>query len=122
MSELKTVYGCSSCPRWDKQSDTNGRCRLLPPQSVVVGMGEGIDRRPVPVTAQIYRITRAEDNCAFHPAIFHADVCALIRVVKDVWFSTPAWTRESGFSVAPGLEDAKRFAVPMGESEASGKG
>lgn len=110
------THTCSTCPRWDQVKVEQGICRLRRPNMAVVGIGEGIDRSPRPVTYPIYDFTLAGDVCAFHPELLRAEVVDLFRHVFHAWETRLAWDREKGFNRAPGLDEARKFAVDPDKS------
>jgi hypothetical protein len=107
----KHAYNCANCSRWDQLKDEQGICRRLPPVMQVIGLGEGMDRTPRPVTYPIYNMTVAGDVCAFHPELLRDEIVSVLRLVFQAWDSRVSWDREKGFNRAPGLSEAQRFAV-----------
>lgn len=107
-------YNCANCPRWDQLKEDQGICRLRIPTNSVIGVGEGIDRSPRPVTYPVYDITQANDVCALHPQLLLAEIVAVARAVFKAWDTRLAWDREKGFNRAPTLDEAMKFAADDG--------
>ena len=111
--QIKRSHGfnCGNCPRWDQLKEEQGICRLTRPVNQMIAVGEGIDRRPVPVTHLVYGMTTAQDVCAFHPELMRAELVKILQVVFQAWDSRVRWDREKGFNRAPDLREAQQFAV-----------
>lgn len=107
---------CETCPRWLSDNNGKGRCRLLPPMSTVVGIGQGLGgpRDAAPVTVSTYRISLPTDQCVFHPEILYGlaanFLSGLVPLIRRAWDNTPVWTREGGFTRAPSLREAMDYA------------
>lgn len=116
------AFNCGNCARWDKLKEDAGVCRLHPPQIAVIGVGEGMDRSPRPVTAPLFNITGPNEVCAFHPELLGREMVnaftALFQAWKDLESARLTWDREKGFNRAPSLAEARQFVVAeLGDAE-----
>lgn len=111
-------FRCENCPRWEPVPDLPGGnagiCRVPIPVNTVIGLGEGIDRRPLPLTHPIRQLTEKNDVCALHPKLLHPE---LVEIAVKIWqgiHGNLTWNRDRGFNRAPSLAEAMKFAPESG--------